>query len=57
MGKVILNSYKFLSDKEPSDSQLKKLMEEVSNEAKQKFQEANTRFQEELRLLCLSKRK
>ncbi len=57
MSKVILNSYKFLSDKEPSDSQLKKLMEEVSNEAKQRFQEANTRFQEELRLLCLSKRK
>ncbi len=57
MNKVILSSYRFTSDKEPSDSQLKKLMKEVSQEAQRKFQEANAHFQEELRLLCLSKRK
>jgi hypothetical protein len=57
MDKSALTSYRFSSNKEPSEAQLKKLMEEVAQEAKRKFLEANARLQEELRLLCISKRK
>ena len=60
MGRAIeinnINSYRFSYDKEPSDEQLGLLMSEVSVEVKRKFQAANTRFQEDLRQLCIVKR-
>jgi len=49
--------YRFSSDKEPSYTQLRKIMKEVSVEVKKKHMEASRRFEEELRAMCLSKRK
>jgi hypothetical protein len=49
--------YRFSSDKEPSDTQLRKIMKEVSVDVKKRHMEASRRFEEELRTMCLSKRK
>lgn len=61
MSKVSLKDnlirYRFSSDKEPSYNQLRKIMKEVSVDVKKRHTEANRRFEEELRNMCLSKRK
>jgi len=41
-----LNSYRFLSDAEPTDEQLEQLMKEVGEEARERKEKANRKFKE-----------
>lgn len=50
-------SYRFISDSEPSDKQLKQLMKEVALDVRQKADDANARFQEQLSKMCITVRK
>lgn len=52
MEKIELNSYRFTSDEDPTDEQLKQIMKEVAIDVKIRAERANRKFQEELRQLC-----
>jgi hypothetical protein len=45
-----LNSYRFLSDEEPTDEQLEQLMKEVGEEARAQNEKANRKFKEYVQL-------
>ncbi len=49
--------YRFTSDEEPSDEQLKQLMKEVAIDVRKRADIANKKFQYELSQLCLIKSK
>ena len=48
-----VNDYRFQSDEEPTDKQLRLLMKEVAADVKLRAEIANKKFQEDLRLLCV----
>ena len=50
-----IDSYRFMSDDEPTDIQLGLLMKEVAIDVRKRSEIANNKFQEDLRLLCLQK--
>lgn len=52
MKKMELNSYRFTSDEDPTDEQLKQIMKEVAIDVRKRAEKANQKFQEELRQLC-----
>jgi hypothetical protein len=49
--------YRFTSDEEPSEQQLKQLMKEVAIDVRKRADIANKKFQLELSQLCLIKSK
>lgn len=50
-----IDSYRFMSDDEPTEIQLGLLMKEVAIDVRKRAEIANNKFQEDLRLLCLKK--
>ena len=55
--KVEVGSYRFSSDKEPTIEQLNQIMKEVAIDVRQKSLNTNIQFQEELKQLCIDRRK
>lgn len=53
----LVNSYRFTSDKEPTDEQLSQIMKEVAIDVRKRAEKTNNKFKEELRQLCLLKSK
>jgi len=51
----LVDSYRFISDEEPTDEQLSQLMKEVAIDVRKRAEIANQKFQEELRQLCILK--
>jgi hypothetical protein len=49
--------YRFTSDNEPTDEQLGQIMKEVAIDVRKRASIANEKFQEELKKLCIDKRK
>lgn len=47
-----VNTYRFISDQEPTDEQLGQLMKEVAIDVRKRAEKASQKFQEELRQLC-----
>ena len=54
---VEVGCYRFSSDKEPTLEQLNQIMKEVAIDVRQKSLHTNIKFQEELKQLCIDKRK
>ena len=61
MKKVIkpgnVSYYRFSSDYEPTIEQLNQIMKEVAIDVRQKSLNTNIKFQEELKQLCIDRRK
>ena len=55
--KVEVGTYRFSSDKEPTIEQLNQIMKEVAIDVRQKSLNTNIQFQEELKQLCIDRRK
>lgn len=53
----LIDNYRFQSDEEPTDKQLKLLMKEVAIDVKLRAEIAKNKFEEELRILCAQKAK
>lgn len=53
----LVDSYRFISDEEPTDEQLCQLMKEVAIDVRKRAEIANKKFQDELRQLCILKTK
>jgi len=52
-----VGSYRFSSDNEPTLEQLNQIMKEVAIDVRQKSLNTNIKFQEELKQLCIDRRK
>jgi|GEM_PF-5669563 len=48
----LIDSYRFTSESEPTDEQLRLLMKEVGNDVRKRAESAKKRFQIELQQLC-----
>ena len=51
----LVDSYRFMSDYEPTDEQLSQLMKEVAIDVRKRAEIANRKFHDDLKQLCLLK--